>query len=1522
MAAPEEGGPPPPYEERRREGGSFFVRAMYDFASPDSSSLSFEKGQLIEVLTQLDSGWWDGLMGEDIRGWFPSNYVEVISEEEAQEELRAQGYLIGSAEDELDDTDGDLDDEGRLRDVSSVYRRLGIDSELDGMQQLMAYQGDTGKDEVDAFEQLAEAAMHGRPDRQEGPESISALRAARRRSRMSEASGLDSVGAGTSLTDLSLQQSRSAATSMTEADHPHAVAAFAAYKQTLRAGPSDRERDRLRSQSIGVAGNQAGAQLRPRAATNVGARSGSPSESAASTPREYVGTSGSRRRQTGAKDEAENWLPKLTPRGEIVYVNIRTGAEVSEIPLEGADAFAGSSNQTSEDETYHSDYSGNNAEAGMASKGSSTAAVQKREAERLRNGSMSSSNTVNSANTATLAKRNPVGAMPNPADVLRPWKLRLSSDEHSFFFYNVETQESRYDAPPQALRTLRSDPRTGSLESLEELADEVGGRKTRADTERSRSGSQSGDLEWDATAASLPGKSPHLAYEAKQRTKTMVAPTSLLDAPHSMLNDEQEALELQHALDAPPPTSTKLLVDHADKLIGIPAPETAANRNPEREEAFVEKLTSYRQRVREEAVELGRVLGAFAMELYQAKNARNHSAATASWARRVQGVLVSGKGTAGIGLELLGGGSAAGWRGSGFVLPDATEAAALRAESMGSFQNPFELTRDAQNALASGKVAMRRRPTQLLNNRVLDERLQSHHDDLNRQLDELARIIQSGGAPQADRSPRSSQMPFGLKADTAAQRLSRPGIQMLLSQVKFILIRFGTIMTLVEELDVAGVIDVDGPAASEGDEADDERRRLMVSVVNARLALHALSSVKQGAYDCSSNLMMDAQDASIEPSSTSLDSDLMERMLLHARALSNLMQRQLGLLHDISDIAEEQASESMQSIGARSKVYGTENVHIAVKDGPQSSGEIAGDEVMYLGPGLSVPNGPVANRAEPRTPAAGSSKSSMAPSVRSGMGMRTRSTSVTTGVSVGSQDSSTKFLPRRGTDATADSDSLEAARSKSASKMKRFFGDDPLVPPPGVSQSEASASKATADSSHASSTAASHTPSLVSSKPTEEIPWFLEPDYAPQDLVFNATGQVKGATLGALMERLTMHNTFDPTFNNTFLMTYRSFTTTETFLDLLFARFRIRMPPGLSPEEQTVWTEKKQTPIRLRVFNVLKSWIESHFYEGEDDDHLKRIKEFALDEMAQSLPMETPSKLLIRLVERKQGDGEQMVRKMVMPTSAPQPIVPKNSRKVKFLEIDPLEMARQLTLIDSRLYNQIRPVECLGKAWSQSNGETIAKGIRDSISANNRVSGWVSESVLTQEDLKKRAAYVKHFVAIADRCFALNNFSSMMAIYSGLNNAALNRLRRTWDAVNQRHLAMFENMKVTLAPTKNFSRYRHTLRQLNPPCVPFLGVYLTDLTFIEDGNSDHLKTDERLINFSKRQMTAEKIGEIMIYQSTPYNLTPVQPIQKFIEDSMMDSRGDDELFEQSLRLEPREREDEKIARLLQESGFL
>lgn len=58
------------------------VRALYDYQSSDQDLLSFKKGDVIEVITQLDSGWWDGFL-HNVRGWFPSNHVEVIGLQEA-----------------------------------------------------------------------------------------------------------------------------------------------------------------------------------------------------------------------------------------------------------------------------------------------------------------------------------------------------------------------------------------------------------------------------------------------------------------------------------------------------------------------------------------------------------------------------------------------------------------------------------------------------------------------------------------------------------------------------------------------------------------------------------------------------------------------------------------------------------------------------------------------------------------------------------------------------------------------------------------------------------------------------------------------------------------------------------------------------------------------------------------------------------------------------------------------------------------------------------------------------------------------------------------------------------------------------------------------------------------------------------------------------------------------------------------------------------------------------------------------
>jgi son of sevenless-like protein len=89
---------------------------------------------------------------------------------------------------------------------------------------------------------------------------------------------------------------------------------------------------------------------------------------------------------------------------------------------------------------------------------------------------------------------------------------------------------------------------------------------------------------------------------------------------------------------------------------------------------------------------------------------------------------------------------------------------------------------------------------------------------------------------------------------------------------------------------------------------------------------------------------------------------------------------------------------------------------------------------------------------------------------------------------------------------------------------------------------------------------------------------------------------------------------------------------------------------------------------------------------------------------------------------------------------------------------------------------------------------------------------------------------------------------------------------------------------------------------------------LKDLTFVADGNEDFIKGDKGFINFDKRVKTANIVREIQQYQSVPYPLQPVPELQEYIITNMQSARDVNDMYNLSLSLEPREREDEKIAR--------
>lgn len=78
--------------------GAMYVRALYDYEADDRTSLSFHEGDVIQVITQLDSGWWDGVIN-GVRGWFPSNYCQIIATSDDLPDQTQNGHLDQLEED-------------------------------------------------------------------------------------------------------------------------------------------------------------------------------------------------------------------------------------------------------------------------------------------------------------------------------------------------------------------------------------------------------------------------------------------------------------------------------------------------------------------------------------------------------------------------------------------------------------------------------------------------------------------------------------------------------------------------------------------------------------------------------------------------------------------------------------------------------------------------------------------------------------------------------------------------------------------------------------------------------------------------------------------------------------------------------------------------------------------------------------------------------------------------------------------------------------------------------------------------------------------------------------------------------------------------------------------------------------------------------------------------------------------------------------------------------------------------------
>ena len=88
-------------------------------------------------------------------------------------------------------------------------------------------------------------------------------------------------------------------------------------------------------------------------------------------------------------------------------------------------------------------------------------------------------------------------------------------------------------------------------------------------------------------------------------------------------------------------------------------------------------------------------------------------------------------------------------------------------------------------------------------------------------------------------------------------------------------------------------------------------------------------------------------------------------------------------------------------------------------------------------------------------------------------------------------------------------------------------------------------------------------------------------------------------------------------------------------------------------------------------------------------------------------------------------------------------------------------------------------------------------------------------------------------------------------------------------------LALHEMLALT-SPEKSYGALRQRLRSLQEPCVPYVGMYLSDLVGAEEGKEN---LTDGLINFAKHRRIAIIIKEVQQYQLQAHTFGPIEAVK-------------------------------------------
>uniref|UniRef100_A0A915PQB9 Ras-GEF domain-containing protein n=1 Tax=Setaria digitata TaxID=48799 RepID=A0A915PQB9_9BILA len=393
-------------------------------------------------------------------------------------------------------------------------------------------------------------------------------------------------------------------------------------------------------------------------------------------------------------------------------------------------------------------------------------------------------------------------------------------------------------------------------------------------------------------------------------------------------------------------------------------------------------------------------------------------------------------------------------------------------------------------------------------------------------------------------------------------------------------------------------------------------------------------------------------------------------------------------------------------------------------------------------------------------------------------------------------------------------------------------------------------------------------------------------------------------------------------YQEAFLTTYRSFVASDELIQKLIRRYLY------------MCTIKEQQSIRVarQTFSMLVRVVDELCAVEQTRKLIRLITKF-ISRLVKDENYTFARILRKRLMSRLDLKSTQ---KFMMSSPERTNIRGCSSRHLTIFDIRSAVIAKQMTYLDAELFHMIEPAEMLW--WAQEQNEKKSPNLCRFTEHFNKVSYWVRTLVLTPNEHRTREKVMSKWPCVASndmdgKCHLsdsqklergacrqnildfflqlqhlriVGNYNSYLAILSALDSGPIRRL--DWS----KHITdLLKEHSVVMDSSHSFKNYRTLLGESRPPCLPYIGLVLQDLTFVHIGNSDYLPPEQsngrkNLLNYGKRWQQFAILDSIRCFKSWNYSIEKDEKVIQFFN-GFSNYLSEDEIWDLSESIKPRTR---------------